>query len=187
MRLHWRKIVEWTHLIWPLLGLLLLCTPASAHNGPPFPIIENQKVGPCIISLWTHPDIGTGTFFVIVDPVPGSSIPSDLKVSIGIQPESRRLPEAFYKAERDDTRGQLDYKAAVQFDRDEFYRVRLVLESSQGRGEAFSRVEATPVGFGRWDLLFFLLPFLAVAFLYIRGMSRRRRVRRQAPAGSAAA
>lgn len=62
----------------------------------------------------------------------------------------------------------------VQFDRDEFWRVRLVLESSQGRGEAFSRVEATSVGFGRWDLLFFLLPFLAIAFLWFRGMSRRR-------------
>jgi hypothetical protein len=62
----------------------------------------------------------------------------------------------------------------VEFDRDEFWRVRLILESSQGRGEAFSRVEATPVGFGKWDLLFFLLPFLLVAFLWLRGMSRQR-------------
>jgi hypothetical protein len=69
----------------------------------------------------------------------------------------------------------------VQFDRDEFWKVRLVLESSQGRGEALSRVEATPVGFGRWDLLFFLLPFLAIAFLWFRGMSRRRgRIQRAA-------
>ena len=148
--------------------------PASAHNGPPFPIIEDQKVGPCIISLWTHPDIGTGTFFVIVDPAPGSAIPGDLKIEIGVQPESGRLPEVLYNAERDDTRGQADYKTAVQFDRDEFWKVRLVLESSQGRGEALSRVEATPVGFGRWDLLFFLLPFLAIACLWFRGMSRRR-------------
>ena len=62
----------------------------------------------------------------------------------------------------------------MEFDRDEFWRVRLILESSQGRGEAFSRVEATPVGFGKWDLLFFLLPFLLVAFLWLRGMSRQR-------------
>ena len=163
------------------VGLLAtMCAPAFAHNGPPFPIIENQKVGPCVISLWTHPDIGTGTFFVIVDPLPGNSVPSDLKVKIGVQPESGRLPEVLYDADRDDNRGQVDYKTAVQFDRDEFWRVRLVLESSQGRGEAFSRVEATPVGFGRWDLLFFLLPFLAVGFLWFRGMTRRGRRKRQA-------
>jgi hypothetical protein len=165
------------------IGLCGLSLPASAHNGPPFPIIENQRVGPCVIALWTHPDVGTGTFFVMVDPVPGGSIPQDLKVQIGVQPESGRLPEVLYNTDREDNRGQIDYKTAVQFDRDEFWRVRLMLDSSQGKGEVFSRVEATPVGFGRWDLLFFLLPFLAMAFLWLRGMSSRRKsIRRQVQA-----
>ena len=153
---------------------LVLPVPARAHNGPPFPIIENRRVGPCVISLWTHPDIGTGYFFVLVEPAPGGAVPKDLKVQIGVQPESGRLPEAVYPAAQDDRAGQLQYKALVDFDRDEFWRVRLILESSQGRGEEFSRVEATPVGFGKWDLLFFLLPFLLIAFLWLRGMSRRR-------------
>jgi hypothetical protein len=152
----------------------LLPTPANAHNGPPFPIIENRRVGPCVISLWTHPDVGTGAFFVFVEPIPGRTVPKDLKVQIGVQPESGRLPEIVYTAAQDDSRDQLQYKALVEFDRDEFWRVRLVLESSQGHGEEFSRVEATPVGFGKWDLLFFLLPFLLIAFLWLRGMSRQR-------------
>jgi hypothetical protein len=154
---------------------LVFALPAEAHNGPPFPIIENRKMTGCVISLWTHPDIGTGTFFVLVDPVPGGKIPGDLKVEIGIQPESERLAEIVYSAIRQDSRGQVEYNASAQFDRDEFYRVRLVLRSSQGREEALSRVEATPPGYGRWDLLLYLLPFLAVAFLWFRGMSRRRR------------
>jgi hypothetical protein len=153
---------------------LLFAVPASAHNGPPFPIIENRRVGPSVISLWTHPDVGTGTFFVFVEPVAGGRVPKDLKVQIGVQPESGRLPEVVYTANRDDSGGQLQYKAVVEFDRDEFWRVHLILDSSQGRGEEFSRVEATPVGFGKWDLLFFLLPFLAVGFLWMRGISRRR-------------
>ena len=153
---------------------VMLPTHAGAHNGPPFPIIEHHKVGPCIISLWTHPDVGTGAFFVFVEPLPGSTVPRDLKIQIGVQPESGRMPEVVYTAAQDDSGGQLQYKALAQFDRDEFWRVRLILESSQGRGEEFSRVEATPVGFGKWDLLFFLLPFLAVAFLWLRGMSRQR-------------
>jgi hypothetical protein len=158
---------------------LLLALPARAHNGPPFPIIENRRMAGCVVALWTHPDIGTGTFFVLVDPIPGGKIPDDLKVEIGIQPESGRLAEVLYPAVREDSRGQVEYNASAQFDRDEFYRVRLVLRSSQGTEEAVSRVEATPPGYGRWDLLIYLLPFLAVAFLWLRGMSRRRRYKKQ--------
>src|SRR5258705_13776861 len=101
---------------------LCLISPASAqaHNGPPFPIIENRRVGPCVISLWTHPDVGTGAFFVFVEPAPGGTVPKDLKVQIGVQPESGRLPEVVYTAAEDNRGNQLQYKALVDFDRDEF-------------------------------------------------------------------
>jgi hypothetical protein len=75
----------------------------------------------------------------------------------------------------------LEYKALADFDRDEFWRIRLVLQSSQGSSEILSRVEATPPGFGRWDLLLYLLPFLAVAFLWFRGMTRTRNRRKKLP------
>lgn len=163
------------HMVPGILSLLVLgALPACAHNGPPFPIIENRKMGSCLVSLWTHPDIGTGTFFVFVDPAPGGRIPGDLKFNIAIQPESKRLPEVVYAMNREDGHGQVQYKASVDFDRDDFFRVRLVMLGSPENAEALSRVEATPVGFGRWDLLFFLLPFLAVAFLWLRGITRRR-------------
>jgi hypothetical protein len=164
------------------IGLLVMlwlnfAAPASAHNGPPFPIIENRKVGPCIVALWTHPDVGTGAFYVFVEPSPGGAIPDDLKIEIGVQPVSGRLPERFYKVERVSSRGQAQYNAMADFDRQELWRVRLVLQSSQGGGEATAQVEVTPPGFGRWDLLFYLLPFLLVAFLWFRGISRARRRR----------
>lgn len=157
------------------LVALILAIPAVAHNGPPFPIIEHKTVGPYVISLWTHPDIGTGTFFVIVDPVPGGKVPSDVKVQIGIQPESGRLPEKVYDTWRDKVRDHVQFDNQVDFDQQDFFRVRLVLQSSIGGGEALSRVEATPTGLGRWDLLFFASPFLLVAFLWFRGMSKRRK------------
>ncbi|HMJ23084.1 MAG TPA: hypothetical protein VK513_14305 [Terriglobales bacterium] len=166
---------EGTFWVWVLsVPWLMLPGPANAHNGPPFPIIENRRVGPCVISLWTHPDVGTGAFFVFVQPIPGGTVPKNLKVRIGVQPESGRLPEVVYEANQDDSGDQLQYKALVNFDRDEFWRVRLILEGSQGGGEAYSRVEATPTGFGKWDLLFFLLPFLLIALLWLRGMTRQR-------------
>jgi hypothetical protein len=159
-----------------LLGLsLLLPTAASAHNGPPFPIIENKKVGPCIVALWTHPDVGTGAFYVFVEPVPGGAVPNDLKIEIGVQPLTGRLPEVLYAAERVKSRGPQQYNAQAAFDRQELWRVRLVVQSSRGGGEPTTQVEVTPPGFGRWDLLFYLLPFLLVAMLWFRGISRVRR------------
>ncbi|HVO58796.1 MAG TPA: hypothetical protein VMT51_13980 [Dongiaceae bacterium] len=152
---------------------------ARAHNGPPFAILTDQRVGPCVISLWAHPDIGTSSFWIMVDPPPGGSIPKDLKIRMGIQPASGRLPEVFYDAWVDSNRGQLEYKTDVEFDRQDFFKVRLVLSSAAGNGEAFSQVEATPYGFGRWDLLFYLLPFLGVGFLFFKAVIRRRRLRRQ--------
>src|SRR5882672_7733156 len=95
---------------------LLSVKPANAHNGPPFPIIENHKLGPCVISLWTHPDVGTGSFFVFVEPAPGGAVPGDLKIQIGVQPESGRLSEVVYPADRDEGGGTLQYKALVNFD-----------------------------------------------------------------------
>jgi hypothetical protein len=160
--------------------LLALALPAAAHNGPPFPIITDQRVGPCIVSLWVHPDVGVPSpFFVLVDPPPGGSVPADLKIRIGVQPESGRLAEVFYPAWREKLRGQVEFKTEVQFDADEIWRVRLVVESSQGGGEAASKVEATPPGFGRWDLLLYLLPFLGVGFLWFRAIAKRRSYRKR--------
>src|SRR5271167_93302 len=160
------------------LMMILCVSSARAHNGPPFPIITDQRVGPCIVSLWIHPDIGTSPIFVLVDPAPGGTIPSDLKIAIGIQPVSGRLPEVVYPTSLADQRGQLEYKTDVQFDQQEFWNVRLILTSSAGGGEARAKVEATPVGYGRWDLLLFALPFVAVGFLWFKVLTKRRRQRK---------
>lgn len=158
--------------------VLILAAMASAHNGPPFPIIENKKLGPCIVALWTHPDVGTGAFYVFVEPAPGVTIPDNLKIQIGVQPLTGRLPEVLYAATRSKSGGQVEYDAQADFDRQELWRVRLVVQSSQGGGEATTQVEVTPPGFGRWDLLLYLLPFLLLAFLWFMGVSRARRRRR---------
>ncbi len=161
------------------LSLILgLCAqPVFAHNGPPFPIISDQAVGPVVLSLWTHPDIGTGTFFVLINPQPGKELPKDLKFSIGITPVSGRLPEVIYPMWAEKNRTQPEFKNEVQFDQDEMWKVRLILTSADGNAEATAQVEATPPGYGRWDLLLFALPFLAVGFLWFKMMTKRRRAR----------
>ncbi len=110
-----------------------------------------------------------------MEPAPSGTVPDDLKIKIGVQPVTGRLAEKFYEAERVKSRGQVQYNAQADFDRQELWHVRLVIQSSQGSGEATADVEVTPPGFGRWDLLLYLLPFLAVAFLWILGVSRAKR------------
>ena len=54
----------------------------------------------------------------------------------------------------------------MYFDAQELWRVRVRLESAQGNAETVATVEATPPGYGRWDLLVYLIPFLAIGALW---------------------
>lgn len=157
---------------------LLIPVTGSAHDGPPFPVVMDQNVGACLISVWADPDVGTGSFFVIVNAPPGKSIPDDLRIQIGVQPTSGRLAEAFCAAERENLRGQVQYKALVRFDAQELWRVRVRVQSAAGSGEALATVEATPPGFGHWDLLVYLLPFVAVGLLWFVAVMRKRAPKR---------
>jgi len=156
----------------PLI-LLLLPRTAFAHEGPPFPLFVDQKLDRYIISLWSDPDVGDALFFVIVSPQAGAQLPADLNVQLGVQPASGRLPEAFYPAERENVSGQVQYRALVHFDAEELWRVRVRLQSAEGNTETATTVEATPPGYGRWDLLLYLFPFLAIGVLWAIAMIRR--------------
>ena len=160
--------------ILPFVICLLFARTASAHEGPPFPLFVDQKVGRYVVSVWTDPDVGTGQFFVIVN----GEVPADLRVQIGVQPVSGRLAEAFYAAQRENLQQQIQYKAEVHFDAEELWRVRVRLESAQGNAETVATVEATPPGYGRWDLLLYLFPFLAVGALWAIALIRKLRRRR---------
>lgn len=150
--------------------VLIFAQVAIAHEGPPFPLFVDRKIDPYTVSVWTDPDVGTGLFFVILS---GTEPPSDLRVQIGVQPVSGRLPEAFYKAERENLQGQVQYRAEVQFDAEELWQVRVRLESARGNAETMATVEVTPPGYGRWDLLVYLVPFLAVGILWTIAMIRK--------------
>jgi hypothetical protein len=161
----------------PFVCFLLLARTASAHEGPPFPLFVDQKVDRYVVSVWTDPDVGTAQFFVIVSALNSAELPADLRIQIGVQPVSGRLTETFYAAQRENLQQQVQYKAEVHFDAEELWRVRIRLESAQGNAETLATVEATPPGYGRWDLLLYLLPFLAVGVLWAIALIRKLRRR----------
>jgi hypothetical protein len=156
-------------------GLLLaLSAPVFAHEGPPYPVIVDKTLGPCVLSVWSDPDVGTGTFFFILEPAPGGKLPDDLRIDVGVRPAGGRLPEAVYAAGREDQGGRVQFKALVPFDAEGLWRVRVGLQSAQGGGETTTDVEVTPPGYGRWDLLIYLLPFAAVGALWLRAFIKGR-------------
>ena len=156
----------------PFVIILFFAHVVSAHEGPPFPLFVDRKVDPYVISVWTDPDVGEALFFVILN-TERTGPPPELRVQVGVQPVSGRLGEVFYAAERENLQGQVQYRAQVHFDSQELWRVRVRLLSAQGTVETVETVEATPPGYGRWDLLIYLLPFLAIGTLWAIAMVRK--------------
>jgi hypothetical protein len=115
--------------------------------------------------------VGEALFFVILNAP--AQLPADLRVQVGVQPANGRLSETFYQAERENLQGQVQYRATVHFDAEELWNVRVQLQSAQGNAETVATVEATPPGYGRWDLLIYLMPFLAIGVLWAIAMVRR--------------
>ena len=99
-----------------------------------------------------------------------------------MQPVDGRLPEACYQATRDATTDRVQYTGLVEFDRQEMWRVRVRIASGGKTEEILSEVEATPPGYGRWDLLIYGFPFVFFAALWLYGALRHRRRDRSAAA-----
>jgi len=157
----------------------LPASPVAAHEGPPFPLLVDQRVGPRLVSVWSDPDIGTATFFVVMEPVDGGELPASTRVRIGVRPVSGRLDEVVYDAEPQPVRYGARYMAEPELDRGEMWSVRVVVDGPQG-GELTAEVEATPDGsIGPIGLLVYVLPFLAVGLLWLKSVLHRRVPRRR--------
>lgn len=171
----WGRQPWWNTMI---LGLCLavFAPETQAHEGPPFPIIVDEQVGPYLVSVWTDPDIGTGTFFIIMEPISDDGLPEITYVQVGVEPVSGRLEEEIYTAESQPVRYGARYYTEVQFDQGEMWKVRVVIEGPGWGGELHSEVEATPDGtIGPIGLLLYALPFIGVGVLWFRAIILRRR------------
>ena len=155
---------------------------ASAHEGPPFPILVDRRVGPYVASVWTDPDIGIGTFFVVLEAPKGRRLPARTAVRIGVAPVSGRLPEALHEAAAQPVRHGARYYAEVPLDQGGMWRVRVLLDGPEGGGELAAEVEATPDGtIGPVASVLYLLPFLAVGWIWLKAALRRRQAEARQP------
>lgn len=148
-----------------------------AHDGPPFPVIMDEPIPGYMVSVWADPDIGTGTFYVMTDPVESSSSPAEApEVEVWVQPKNGRLPKSNYIARRQDLRNRIQFIAEPAFDQQEMFVVGIVVANADGkRTELLTEVEATPPGLGPWDLAIYLFPFVMFGGLWVIAFFKRRR------------
>jgi hypothetical protein len=172
MPLDTRRTIRFSLLGWLLLTALLP-TVASAHVGAPYPVLLEEPIGPYTLSALADPDVGGGTFYVLVEHQ-GASTPAGTTVTLWAEPADGHLDAAAYAAAREETRYGERFVAEVPFDAEGAWQMRLVVDGPAGTGEAAFPVEVTPPGTGWIATVACLLPFALLAALWLRGIMRRR-------------
>lgn len=159
---------------WSWLMLSTDC--ASAHEGPPFPILMDKPAAGHVVSVWADPDIGEATFYVIVETPAGAMPDQEPKVALSVQPVSGRLERVEYAGKRQNLSGRMQFEFTPEFDQRDMWTVVVQLETAAGAaGQLTTEVESTPPGLGVWDFAIYLFPFVLLGAMWIAGMIRRRR------------
>ena len=165
-----------------LVALVLCANPVVifAHSGPPFPLISDRVAGPYQVSIWTDPDAtddgsAGGLFWVMIRLRDGSTAPPDTRALVAIRPTDR--PSSTQSAHTLAVRGDLSRQfVALLMDHEGPYVVEATITGSQGQASVAAAVDATyDLRPARWLLGLYLLPFLAVGFLWLKRLTSRRR------------
>jgi hypothetical protein len=162
-------------LICLLFWSLLAPTVARAHVGAPYPVLLEEPAGPYLVSALADPDVGTGTFYIMITLADGTPAPADTAVTLQVEPEDGHRPASTHQAERQETRYGERYVAKVPFDAEGPWSVRLLVEGAAGSGQVSFPVRVTPSGTGWLATLACLVPFLLLGALWLRGARRQRR------------
>ena len=149
---------------------------ALAHDGPPYPIVSGQRVGPYVISVWTDPDTtddGTagGQFWVTFE-TDGTAAPAgDAQVTITATPLRGGTGVSVDATE---SSGASRFGALV-LDHEGRFRIDVRARGPRGDGDVSAEVDATydlrPTPF---VVVLYALPFVLAGGLWIRVLVRRR-------------
>jgi hypothetical protein len=163
--------------------LFAAASAAAAHDGPPYPIVSDERLGAYEVSVWTDPDTTDdetlgGQFWIIVRPVAGGDVPPGTRVALSARAAEPGLAEQRATGTAE-PRNPSRYFAAVRFAREGRWHVGVTIDGPLGVASTSAEVEAT------YDLrpapallLVYVLPFLLVGFLWIKALRRgRTRVR----------
>jgi hypothetical protein len=162
--------------------LLAAAVVLRAHDGPPYPIVSDQRAGAYVVSIWTDPDAtddgsAGGQFWVQLQMADGDAmLPVGTRAIVGVRPAVRTAPMVTSAAEpvRGDVSNQF---AAVVMDHEGRFAVEVSIDGPAGPATVQAEVDATydlrppPV-----MLVVYALPFALAGFLWIRLLLKRRSI-----------
>jgi len=163
------------------VGLVAVCgQPVGAHNGPPFPIVSDQRAGAYLVSIWTDPDATDdgspgGQFWVQLQLASTeATVPAATRATLGVRPVVRTAP--MVSARTEPVRGEVSNQfAAVVMDHEGRFAVEVRIDGPAGQATVTAEVDATydlrppPI-----MLAVYALPFVLAGFLWIRLLIKRR-------------
>ncbi|HVQ12167.1 MAG TPA: hypothetical protein VMS40_01190 [Vicinamibacterales bacterium] len=162
-------------------GCVLVASVASAHDGPPYPIVSNQLLGRYRISVWTDPDTtddgsAGGQFWVMIDPARADdAVGLDVQAVVTIRPLDREGAPLMARAAPVNQDSSRQF-ATLVMDHEGRFAVHVDVESASGRVSVDSDVQATyDLRPSRFMLVIYLLPFLLAGVLWTTLLVRRRR------------
>lgn len=150
-------------MIWLLL--LLLALPARAHVGAPYIVLLDEPVASQKVSLWTDPDVGRGSFYLVADQGAPPTARLWVRPLDGHQPETGPFATQAQEWARKPSQA-----AFIPFDKEGEWEVRL----ETGDRVMKVTVQVTPPGPGWLAWLLGLGPCLLLAGLWWWGARRAR-------------
>lgn len=165
------------------LAATLLAAPVSAHDGPPYPILVDEELGEWTLSVWTDPDVGTGTFYYYVAAPEGRST-DELRIRAVSFPADGTSPEVEGESEPAESGEPFQQVGTLEFHHRGTWPTRFVVTADGDDGvlgELAYDLEVTPPGLGAIDILWFALPFLLIGGLWLRVLLAQRAYDRAHP------
>lgn len=158
-----------------LVPLALLAPLCFAHEGPPYPLFVNRPTAHGLVSVWTDPDVGEGTFIVLLENE--QKLTDDiLKVKINTRSKKNLEPFKDYPANRDAEyerqSGKYAFVGKIPFDHEGMWEVGFTLANEP---EILVDVEVTPPGPSRMEFLIYCLPFVCLGALWLKTVFSKRK------------
>ena len=166
-----------------LIAAVTMSPIVHAHAGPPFLLVSDRPAGPYLVSVWTDPDStddGTagGRFWVVLRSARGdTTLAPETRATVTVTPIDRSSPPAVGHAVPSGSDPSQQYVALVM-DREGRFVVRVEIAGPLGSAGFDAEVEATyDLRPAPWLIVLYALPFLALGFLWLRLLLKRRAIR----------
>ena len=151
-----------------------------AHNGPPYPVLQNRMAGNYQLALWADPDASDdgsaeGRFWVIVNSArQGVALPPDTQVKVSIWPVDQRNTVSSATA-RPEEHEASRWFVAFAIEHEGAYGVKASIDGPLGPAEVETVVNAEYDQRPRPIVVtLFVLPFLLIGFVWLKMLLRRR-------------